>query len=170
MSQKKDLKPWWEQLPASVGGDSIVANVTSSQNVAVGKGIQQTILTTLGAPTPGDKQLIEQKFAELNTTIGKLGGQIDEKTKKMAEFQVKLLQGELTKTGEKETPSASTITQVGDWLLDNVPQIAETVVGLFASPAVGKVVGKAGEVAIKWAKQRLGGASGGLGKADASVG
>lgn len=168
MAQKNN-QPWWEQLPASVGGDSIVANVSSSQNVAVGKGIQQTILTTLGAPTPGDKAIIEQKFAELNTNIGKLGGQIDENTRKMAEFQLKLLQGELTKTGEKETPSASTITQVGDWLLDNVPQIAETVVGLFATPAVGKVVGKAGEIAISWVKQRIGGAHNAMGKAGASL-
>ncbi len=155
MPQKQE-KPWWEQLPASVGGDSIVANVSGSQNVAVGKGIQQTVLTTLGAPTPSDRQFIEQKLNELNATIGKLGGQVDENTKKMAEFQLKLLQGELTKTGEKETPSANTITQVGDWLLDNVPQIAESVVGLFASPAVGKVIGKAGEVAIQWARNRLG--------------
>lgn len=155
---QKQAKPWWEQLPSSVDGDSIVANVTSAQNVAVGKNIQQTILTTLGAPTPSDKQLIEQKFAELNATLGKLAP-VDDKTKQMAEFQMKLLQGELTKTGEKETPSASTITQVGDWLLDNVPQMAEAVVSLFATPAVGKVIGKAGEAAVNWVKGRMGRAS-----------
>ncbi len=155
-------KPWWDQLPPNITGDAIIANVgAGAQNVAVGKNIQQTVISTLGAPTPSDKQLIEQKFAELNSTLAKQ--QIPADTKKMAEFQIKLLQGELTKTDPKETPSASTITQVGDWLLDNVPSIAETVIGLFASPPVGKVVGKAGELAIKWAKQRLG-------KADASVG
>jgi hypothetical protein len=74
----------------------------------------------------------------------------------MAEFQLKLLQGELAKTGEGETPSASTITQVGDWLLDNVPQIAEILTGLFATPAVGRVVGKAGKVAVEWVKKRFG--------------
>jgi len=74
----------------------------------------------------------------------------------MAEFQLKLLQGELTKIDKDETPSASTITQVGDWLLDNIPSIAETLTGFFATPAVGKVVGKAGEAAIKWVKQRFG--------------
>lgn len=162
MKAKIPDKPWWEQLPTHIGGDSIVANVSGGQNVAVGKNIQQEIVTTLGAPTPDDKKIIESKFAELNATIAKLSGQIDANTKKMAEFQVKLLEGELTKTDEKETPSANTITQIGDWLLDNLPQIAETVVGLFATPAVGKVVGKAGEAAVSWAKHRLGraGASG----------
>jgi hypothetical protein len=163
MSQKTE-KPWWDKLPPNITGDAIIANVgAGAQNVAVGKNIQQTIISTLGAPTPNDKQLIEQKFAELSTTLDKQSTQIDPGTKKMAEFQINLLKGELTKTDPKETPSASTITQVGDWLLDNVPSIAETVVGLFASPPVGKVVGKAGELAIKWARTRLG-------KADASVG
>ena len=74
----------------------------------------------------------------------------------MAEFQLKLLQGELTKTDKDETPSASTITQVGDWLLDNIPSIAESLTSLFATPVVGKIVGKAGEVAVKWVKQRFG--------------
>ena len=74
----------------------------------------------------------------------------------MAEFQLKLLQGELTKTDKDETPSASTITQVGDWLLDTIPSIAESLISLFATPVVGKIVGKAGEVAVKWVKQRFG--------------
>jgi hypothetical protein len=153
-------KPWWDKLPPNIGGDAIIANVgAGAQNVAVGKNIQQTIIATLGAPTANDKQVIDEKFAELNATLGKLGKQIDPTTKKMAEFQIKLLQDELTKTDAKETPSASVITKVGDWLLDNVPMMAEAVVGLFASPIVGKVIGKAGEVAIKWAKQRFGGAN-----------
>ncbi|MBI5031363.1 MAG: hypothetical protein HZB51_12610 [Chloroflexi bacterium] len=166
---KNTEQPWWEKLPPNITGDSIIANVgAGAQNVAVGKNIQQTVISTLGAPTPNDKQLIEQKFAELNATLAKQN-QVPADTKKIAEFQIKLLQGELTKTDPKDTPSASTITQVGDWLLDNVPSMAETVVGLFASPAVGKVVGKAGEVAIKWARTRLGGASA-IGTASASAG
>jgi len=63
---------------------------------------------------------------------------------------------ELSKTDKDETPSASTITQVGDWLLDNIPSIAESLTSLFATPAVGKIVGKAGEAAIKWVRQRFG--------------
>lgn len=150
---------WWDQLPAQIGGDAIVANIgAGAQGVAVGKNIQQTITSILGAPTADDRKIIEQKLSEVNATLGKLSGQIDANTAKMAEFQIKLLGGELAKTDEKETPSATTITQVGDWLLDNVPQIAESVIGLFATPAVGKVVGKAGELAVKWVKQRFGAA------------
>ena len=58
--------------------------------------------------------------------------------------------------GENETPSASTITQIGDWLLDNLPELAETLAGLFATPAVGRVVGRAGESAVSWLRKRFG--------------
>ncbi len=150
-------KAWWDELLPHVGGDAIVANIgADAQGVVVGKNIQQNITSVLGAPTPKDRPVIEQRLAELSAALEKTRGQLDETTAKMAEFQIKRLGGELTKTAEKETPNASTITQVGDWLLQSVPQIAETLVGLFATPAVGKVVGKAGEVAIRWAKQRFG--------------
>ncbi|MBI5651099.1 MAG: hypothetical protein HZC40_11750 [Chloroflexi bacterium] len=158
-------KLWWENIPAQIGGDLNSINIGTiggdarNVNIAAGQNIQQTIQDILGAPTPNDKKTIEKQVADLNAALAKLHGQVDANTAKMAEFQIKLLGGELTKTDEKETPSATTITSVGDWLMDNVPQIAEAVIGLFATPAVGKVVGKAGEVAIKWVRQRFGGAS-----------
>ncbi len=127
-----------------------------ASGVAIGKNIAQTIHSMLGAPTPADKHIIEEKFAELDEAISKLKGQVDDTTLEMAAFQAKLLKGELTKTADEEEPSASTITQVGDWLLDSLPDIAEVVVSLFASPAVGKVVGKAGDIAVKWVKERFG--------------
>ena len=95
-------------------------------------------------------------MASVTTALQQMQGQLDANTAKMAEFQLKLLHGELAKTEKDEKPSASTITQVGDWLLDSVPQIAEVLTSLFATPAVGKVVGKAGEVAVGWVKQRFG--------------
>ncbi len=154
---KKVDKAWWDELLPHVGGDVIVGQVgAGAKNVTVGKNIQQTIDSTLGPTTPDDKKVIEQRINDLSAALEKQKSQVDPKTASMAEFQIKLLGGELKKSGENETPSASTITQVGDWLLDNVPQIAGSVVGLFATPAVGKIVGKAGEVAIKWAKQRFG--------------
>lgn len=154
---KEEKKPWWDELPAHIGGDVIIGEVgAGAKGVAIGKNITQAIYDTLGEPTPDDKQVIEQKLSEVTAALQETRGQLDATTAKMAEFQVKLLQGELIKTEEGEMPSASTITQVGDWLLDNVPQIAEILTGLFATPAVGKVVGKAGEVAVKWVKKRLG--------------
>ena len=44
---------------------------------------------------------------------------------------------------------------MGDWLLDNLPAIGEALGALFALPAVGRVVGKAGEGAVKWVTQRF---------------
>ena len=109
--------------------------------VAVGKNIQQNIDSALGAMTPDDKQTIDKKFEELNAAVKKMSGQIDASTAKMAEFQLKLLQGELAKTGEDEMPSATTITQVVE-SLDNLPGAAETVVGLFATPRWAKLSAK----------------------------
>jgi hypothetical protein len=148
---------WWDSIPAQIGGDVIIGHVgAGATGVAIGKNITQIVYDVLGEPTPDDKQIVEQKLSEAMTTVQELREQLDAATAAMAEFQLKLLQGELTKTEEGETPSASTITQVGDWLLDNVPQIAEILTSLFATPAVGRVVGKAGEVVVEWVKKRFG--------------
>ena len=154
MGKKQD---WWDNIPAQIGGDVIIGQVgAGATGVAIGKNIAQTVYDVLGEPTPDDKQVIEQKLSEATATVQGLQEQLDAQTAAIAEFQLKLLQGELTKTEEGETPSASTITQVGDWLLDNVPQTAEILTSLFATPAVGRVVGKAGEVAVEWVKKRFG--------------
>ncbi len=151
-------QPWWEKLPAHVAGDVIVANIgAGASGIAVGKQISQTITNTLGAPQANDQQIIEQKLAQVQTALqaGSSAG-LDPNIAMMAKFQLQLLQGELLKLGKDEVPSASTVTQVGNWLLDNVPQLVGALTGLFATPAVGKVVAKAGDVAIAWARQRFG--------------
>jgi hypothetical protein len=152
-----DKPMWWQNLPAHIGGDVIIADVGSnSQGIAVGKNITQTIYGLLGEPTPEDRQVVQQEIASLSATLQDLRGQLDEKTADMAQFQVEILEGELTKTEEEQVPSGTTITKIGDWLLENVPEIAEVLAGLFATPAVGRVVGKAGELAVKWVKERFG--------------
>jgi hypothetical protein len=156
---KREEQDWWDSVPAPIGGDVIIGHVgAGAKGTVIGKNqiVTQTIYDVLGEPTPDDKQVIEQKLSEATTTVQELREQLDAATAAMAEFQLKLLQGELTKTEEGETPSASTITQVSDWLLDNVPQVAEILISLFATPAVGRVVGKAGEVAVEWVKKRFG--------------
>ena len=154
-----DKQPWWDRLGGAqadietgeTGGDVIIATIgAGSRNVAVGKNITQQIYEVLGAPTPDDKTIIQQQFEQLREQLAALH-KLQE-----AQLQIQLLEGELTKTGEDETPSASTITTIGDWLLDNIPDIAEALASLFATPAVGRVVGKAGEAAVAWVKKRFG--------------
>jgi hypothetical protein len=148
---------WWEKIPTQVGGDVISADIgANAQGIAVGKNIVQTIYDALGEPTPDDKKIIEQQISQLALTVQNLAGKVDPNTAVMAKFQLELLQAELTKTDADETPSASTITKVGDWLLDTIPAIGEALASVFATPAVGKVVGKAGEAVVSWVKNRFG--------------
>jgi hypothetical protein len=155
--KNEQKRAWWDEVPAQVDGDVISAEIgANAQGIAVGKNIVQTIYDTLGEPTPDDKQIIEQQLSQLALTVQNLAGKIDPNTAAMAKFQIELLQAELTKTGADEKPSASTITKVGDWLLDTLPAIGEALASVFATPAVGKVVGKAGEAVVSWAKKRFG--------------
>ena len=146
--------PWWDSIrqpdaPAqpTVAGDVIVANVTGSHNVAVGK----NITLNLGAPTPDDKQMIASGLAALGDSIAGSGSQAQ-----IARLQLKLLQGELAKTEANATPDGATITESAGWLLDNMPQAAGAVRSLFALPAVGRVMSRAGDAALLWTKQRFG--------------
>ncbi len=136
------------------GGDVIVATVgAGAQNVAIGKNIQQTI-NQLGAPTPDDRQAIEKQFERLTALLNQ--STIDPRKAGRVEGDLETLKAELTKTDANETPNANTIRRVGDWLLDNVPELAQAVTELFGLPAVAKVLGKAGDAAVAWWKGRFG--------------
>jgi hypothetical protein len=163
MAKAEKIKRWWDELPEdwagkpSVGGDVIVVRIGDhARNVAAGKNVTQTIYGMLGEPQPDDRQVIEQKFTEVHQALQATRDQLGATVAQMAEMQIRLMQGELIKTQEDEIPSANTITMVGDWLLDNVPAIMEALTGLFATPAIGRVIGKAGETAVRWVKERLG--------------
>jgi hypothetical protein len=153
----KEEGAWWDAISAQAGGDLIIGYAgAGSSGVAIGKDITQRVYGVLGEPTRDDRQIIEQRLARAMTGLQDLREQLDAATATMAEFQLGLLQGELTKTAEDEMPSASTITRVGDWLLDNVPAMGEILATVFATPAVGRVVGKAGEAAVEWVRKRFG--------------
>lgn len=165
MLDGEEPAPWWDRLPDAggqprttrTGGDVITATVgAGARNVAVGKNITQIVHEALGEPAADDKAIIAERFARLSAELRGLETRSDAPTAQMAQFQVKLLEGELSKTGEAETPSGNTITMAGDWLLDNVPEMAEVLASLFATPAVGRVLGKAGEIAVQWVKRRFG--------------
>jgi hypothetical protein len=156
---RSDSQAWWSRLPPGIDveGDIIIADVgAGATGVATGKNISQRVTALLGAPTPDDTRLIDDEINGVAAGLHALRDQLDTATMAMADFQLELLRAELTKTGDEETPSASTITKVGDWLLDNVAGIAESITGLFATPAVGKIVGKAGDIAVKWVRERFG--------------
>jgi hypothetical protein len=158
---KEERRPWWDEVPIQAQGDVIIGTVgDQARGAAVGKNITQTVYDVVGEPTPSDKAIIDQQLARVTASLEDTRSRLDATTAGMAEFQLKLLHSELTKTEEGQVPSANTITQIGDWLLDSVPELAESLAGLFATPAVGKVVGMAGEVAVKWVKGRFGSAGG----------
>lgn len=134
-------------------GDVIVATVgAGASNVAIGKNITQH---NQGAPTADDKAQIQAQLAEVIATFAQRQPQLDAAQIPMIQFQLDLLQDELTKIGEGESPSASTIIRVGDWLLDNVAALVPVLCTLFTLPAVTKVLAKAGPTAVTWQQRRF---------------
>ena len=133
------------------GGDVIVATVgAGAHNVAVGKDITQQIDSP---PTPTELHALEQQFARLASLLEQ--SNIDPRTAGRAEAQLETLQAELSKTEPGEAPSGSTIQRVGDWLLDNVPELTQAITELFGLPAVGKILSKAGDAAVDWWRERF---------------
>jgi hypothetical protein len=154
--QESAAPPWWQQIRAA--GDVIIASVgAGASNVAVGKGITQQVTQLLGPPAPDDRQIILQKLSEIDAALAAQPSVADAGRLEVAKLQLQLLRGELAKTAEGETPSASAITLAGSWLLDNLPSMRSALAHLFATPAAGRVLAKAGEDAVTWAKERLGG-------------
>ncbi len=158
----QDDAPWWSQVNdervggvdlGDTDGDVIIASVgAGSSGIAIGKNIQQQIYNAVGEPAPDDAAKIAEKFKLLTTALSS----VDEQVRQMVEFQLGLLEGELSKTADDQTPSGSTITQVGDWLLDNAPQLTQELTSLFRLPTVGKVLAKTGEPTIEWVRNRFG--------------
>jgi hypothetical protein len=155
---------WWDRLPDTIGdftagdieGDVIIATVgAGARNVAVGKNITQAIYGALGEPRPDDRQVIQAGVAQVKAALEHAAGEIGESAASMAQGMLIQIENELLKSGEHETPNAATITHMGDLLLDSVPQITQALAGLFATPAVGRALGKADEAAVKWVKQRF---------------
>jgi CHAT domain-containing protein len=155
---------WWQDLPQTmgdfnagdVGGDVIIASVgAGARNVAIGKNITQAVYETLGQPAQDDRQVIEAELSQTRTALARLAGQMGEGAATMAEGIFGRMEGELLKSGPDETPDADVITQMGDLLLNSVPHVAEILASLFAAPAVGRVVGKAGAAAVSWVRERF---------------
>jgi hypothetical protein len=141
-------------MPA--GGDMIVANIgAGAQGIAVGKHIQQTIAGGLADPD-ADRRAIEALLARLDRDLAAGADQIDGAAATMAAFQIRLLAGELGKTGARAAPSASTVSQVGDWLADNIPPLQDALAALFTAPAVLRALSQADAPLDEWLRRRFG--------------
>lgn len=135
------------------GGDVIVATVgAGANNVGVGKRFLQY---NVSSPAADERALIHTQLAQVTATFQQIQAQLDPTQIPMIQFQLQLLHGELTKTADGESPSVTTVTQVGDWLLDNVPALNGVLRALFTLPAVTKVLAKAGPTALAWQQRRF---------------
>jgi hypothetical protein len=141
---------------SQAGGDTIVAQIgAGAQGIAVGKHIRQTIGAGATADLETDRREIEALLARLERDLSNASGRIDGAVSTMAAFQLRLLTGELGKIGARATPSASTISQVGDWLADNVPPLQDALVALFTAPAVLRVLRQADTSLDAWLQRRF---------------
>ncbi len=140
-----------------VGGDTIVANIgAGAQGIAVGKHIQQMITGGAAADLDADRREIEALLARLERDLSNGAGRLDGAATTMAAFQLRLLAGELGKIGAHATPSASTISQVGDWLADNVPPLQDALAALFTAPPVLRALRQADTPLDAWLQRRFG--------------
>jgi hypothetical protein len=141
-----DKQPFWAGMGLSAGDDMIIAEVgASAQNVAVGKQISQHN----AVPAGEDRAQIEALLAALDASLRGLEGAGP--LLSVVSLQINLLRGELTK-GAGEVPSASTIIQVGDWLLNALPASAPALARLFNAPATRRALQRAGAQAMEWAR------------------
>jgi hypothetical protein len=140
------------------GGDLIVGTVgAGAQGVAIGKNIQQT-LGSASSPDD-DRRAIGELLTRLDRDLAAGAGGLDPAATGMATGYLRLLAGELTKPGERAAPSASTVTLVGDWLLDNVPLLRDGLAALFAAPATRRALARADAPLDTWLRRRFGASS-----------
>jgi hypothetical protein len=139
------------------GGDTIVAHIgAGAQGVAVGKHIQQTITGAAAADLDADRRAIAALLARLERDLSNAAGRLDDAIATMAAFQLRLLAGELGKLGPHATPSASTVSQVGDWLADNISPLQDALAALFTAPAVLRALRQADAPLDGWLQRRFG--------------
>jgi hypothetical protein len=140
------------------GGDTIVAQIgAGAQGIAVGKHIQQHFGADPAAGMDADRREIAARLERLERDLARAAGQIDGAVGAMAAFQLRLLAGELGKLGARATPSASTISQVGDWLAEHAPPLQDALAALFTAPAVLRLLRQADQPLDAWLQRRFGG-------------
>ncbi len=114
---------------------------------AAGRGISQA-----QGGAPNDAADLAQKLTDASRALQAARSNLDPSKIALAEFQLSLLQNELTRTDG--TPSGATIVQAADGLLAAAPVLRDSLAALFSSPAGRRVLERAG--AADWAAKRFG--------------
>ncbi len=140
------------------GHDIVKDNVFQSGEIGAGANVQMaaggqgtTQAITVSGLSQADLTALKAELRPLQQKVDALPLPAAEKAE--AQAKVQDLERELTVADRK--PKATTIMYLGDWLLEHLPDVAETVADVFLGPIVGKVVGAAGDLAAEWVKERF---------------
>lgn len=140
-----------DKLPASTAGQTVVGYIGGNPTMAaVGVNIVQVAHQVLGDPKPSDAREIANALQELRAELQRLAPRLNEKNRYLAEDKISTIEKELTE--HPASPSGDLIRAAGDWLVQNVPELAHAVLSIFLPEPVGRVIAKAGGATIEWIK------------------
>jgi hypothetical protein len=141
----KKRKP---QVSWSIGNTSGAQIVVGEGNEVIGNDnrIEQNKNIFL---SPAESEILRGKFSDLKQEIESSAPS----DKKQAALQKA---DELQKAVLSKKTDTSTMTDVRDWFIKNLPGIAGTVTSVLVNPIVGKLVAAAGDLAAKEFRQKLG--------------
>lgn len=141
-------------------GPSVNANVqiggtVSGSHIIIGNNNRMTVTSTPPAAPidPADALWVEQQIGQLRFALRSLRAELDPGHLTGGEFQLTLLQTELSKDADGSAPNAAAIIAVGDWLLANVPALREPLGRFFRAPATKRALARSGARGQSWAQQ-----------------
>lgn len=115
---------------ARSSGDVIIGTVgDGAQHIAIGKDITQVSGASAPRDAAAQRHVLLAAWAALRPAL-------DPATAQLAGFQIDLLAAELERLDPPSAPSSSAVIRCADWLLANLPQLAQPLAALLRAPAV----------------------------------
>lgn len=141
----KKRKP---QVSWSIGDTSGAQIVVGEGNKVIGNDnrIEQNKIVVL---SPAELETLRDQFSDLKKEI-ESSAPSDKKQAALKKAD------ELQKAVLAKKTDTTTMTNVRDWFIKNLPGIAGTVTSVLVNPIVGKLVEAAGDLAAKEFRQKLG--------------
>jgi hypothetical protein len=142
----KKSKPQVNLKTGNISGSQIV--IGDGNNVISGDNNRITQKKNI-VLSPAELKTLQDKFSGLQKEIESslTPEKKEEALQKADELQKAVLAGK---------PDTSTMVNVRNWFVKNLPGIAGTVTGMLVNPIVGKLVEAAGDMAVKEFRQKLG--------------